>query len=69
MKGPREFKHAPGNDHEFVDRAELPTAPFHQNTGDASVEPGSWGHYKAICAPFLEMWWRLDPTEPDPNER
>ena len=60
VQGPREFVHA---------LATLVNVPiqlgftllgaWEDGVGDANDRPGSWGHFTAVCPPYLVFWWQL----------
>lgn len=62
VRGPREFLHTlSGVMNGLCQRGYRLLSIREFMLGDGDAEPGSWEHFCAVCPPFLETWWRLEP--------
>jgi SAM-dependent methyltransferase len=62
VQGPREFRHRMSTVLNGLSRRGFVLLRFTEDTGDEpNPEPGSWAHYMAVVAPFLNLWLRYQP--------
>jgi SAM-dependent methyltransferase len=62
VQGPREFRHRMSTVLNGLIRRGFVLLHFDEETGDdPTAEPGSWAHYMAVVAPFLNLWLRYQP--------
>ena len=64
VKGPREFVHALSTlVNAPIQRGFKLLGAWEDGVGDANDRPGSWGHFTAVCPPYLVFWWQLGTRE------
>jgi SAM-dependent methyltransferase len=61
IDGPKEFRHA------FSTLFNVPIGlgfrllgAWEDGIGNIGDTPGSWGHFTAVCPPYLKFWWKLE---------
>jgi SAM-dependent methyltransferase len=65
VKGPREFRHTLSTLLNGLIMRGFVLLRFDEAAeGDPAAEPGSWNHYLAVIAPYLDLWLRYQPPSP-----
>lgn len=62
VRGPREFRHTLSTIiNEMTTRGFVILGFWEDTRGDVNAPPGTWDHYKTVCAPWLTFWSRFSP--------
>jgi SAM-dependent methyltransferase len=62
IEGPQEFRHTLSTlINELTSRGYVILGFWEDSEGDPDAEPGTWEHFKTVCAPWLTLWTRYNP--------